>query len=141
MGIRQPGMDREHGHLHCKGGKKCQEQPHLKMRRIVPIGQFQNIECFPPGIIQDNDPHQHQDTSCQGKKDKFYGGVDPVGTTPNANEHKHGNQCQLPKEIKKENIQGNKNTDHCCFHDQKRYKKRLCFFLNCPPGHGHTKYV
>ena len=120
MGVRQPGVDRPHRHLHRKGGKERQPRPGLQGARHRGVHQGRNIGGA--GIpVQRHDRQQHQDRAEQRVEEELEGGIDPARAAPHPDDQEHRDQAALEEQIEQHEIERAEGADHQRFQQQERH--------------------
>ena len=120
VGIRQPGVNRPHGHLHRERCEECQPQPDLQVQREaqIPLHQYRDIRRA-LGEQQGHDRDQHQHRADQRVEEELEGRVDPARTTPDADDQEHRDQHGFEEHVEQHQIQRDEGADHQRFEHQK----------------------
>src|SRR5580658_3924114 len=108
MGVGQPGVEGEHGHLDGEGEEETQEQKSRDLRTIVGINARRGVveRLQGEGVrtshmlmmkVEKQDTEQHQYGAGKSVKEEFYGGVELAGASPDADQQVHGNKHGFPE--------------------------------------------
>ncbi len=126
VGVRQPGVEREHRHLDGEGQGEGREQPELLVEREVepqhvlvgeaPDAAVQALER--PGHPEDAD--QHQQAAGHGEEEELDRGVDPPLAAPDPDEQVHRDQHDLPEDVEEEEVPGEQRAEHAGGEQQHR---------------------
>ena len=120
MGVRQPGMNRPHRHLHGERRKECKPRPHLQRPRHGRVHQGRDIGGA--GVpVQRHDRKQHQDRTEQRVQEELEGGVDPARAAPYADDQEHRDQATLEEQIEQHEVERAESADHQRFQKQERH--------------------
>ena len=68
--------------------------------------------------VQVQDGRQHEQRSGQGEDDELDGRVQPPLPAPDADDEVHGDQHQFPKHVEREQVDGQKGSQHAGFQHQ-----------------------
>ena len=144
VGVRQPGVEGEHGHLDGKGDGEGQEHPELHVEGDVQAVQAQQIEGISAGDlavieVEHQNGHQHEQGAEHGVQEELDGGVDPAGgVAPDADQQVHGDELQFPEHVEQEDVQGGEDADHAGQHEEQADHEFLHPVLDVVPGGQHT---
>ncbi len=117
VGVGQPGVEREHGHLDGEPEEKGPEDPLLHAQREMELHQFGDIEGVVAELlevleIESEDAEQHQDAAGQRVEEKLDGGVKLPRAAPHADDEVHRHQHQFPEHVEQEEVQRQEDADH-----------------------------
>ena len=123
--VRQPRVERPHGHLDGEGQEERQEGKELE-RAVEAVGaQRQVVEGALPGAGRGlegegrgQDGHQHQQRADERVEDELDRRVDAVGAAPDADDQVHRHQDDFPEDVEEEHVQGQEDAQHAHFQDQ-----------------------
>ena len=133
--IRQPGVERPHGHLDGKGGGEGQEQPQLCRRRKVlavgdQVGQVEGAGL--QAHVEDRQQHQHR--AGHGEDEELDRRIDAPLTAPHADQEVHRDQGEFPEDEEQHQVGGQENAQHARFEQQEEEHKALHPLLDGIPG-------
>jgi len=81
-----------------------------------------------------NDGNQHQQGADEGVKEKLYGCVDPLFSTPDSNEEIHRNQHHFEENVEHHQVQREEETDDSAFQNQQKGVIGLWQLVDRSPG-------
>ncbi len=145
MGVRQPGVDREQGHLDGEGeGERC-EQPTLRSDRQVEaheIGERESrgSELLAVGEGKRDDPGQHQRRPERGVDEELDGGVDASLAAPDPDDEVHRDQDRLEEHEEDEEVEREEDTDHPGLQQQRVDDELLAFRLDRGRGSKRNRH-
>ena len=61
---------------------------------------------------------EHEERAYERVQDKFDGCVDPLRTTPDADDQVHRHEDDLPEDVEEEEVEREEDTEHSCLKDQ-----------------------
>src|SRR5581483_4020085 len=98
-------------HVNEKGHGESQETPEL---HILGKGMFEDLDVVEAfhfvGHVDQR--HQHEQGSEHGEENEFHGGFHPVGSAPNTNEKKSGDEHEFPEDVKEEKVRRGQGSDN-----------------------------
>ncbi|MCY1236804.1 hypothetical protein D9M72_494770 [compost metagenome] len=118
MGVRQPGMERDHRHLDRECDKEGKEQPGLNLERQVEFHQSKDVEGSAALEIQHDDADQEQEAARQGVKEELERRIDPAVATPDTDDQIHRDQHRLPADVEQKQVEGREHTQHQGLHGE-----------------------
>ena len=122
VGVGQPGMEREHGHLDGEGGGEGQEDPVLQVvGHAGPLAlQVEYVQGLGLELrYSGDDGHQHQERAGQGVEEELDGCVDSVGRAPDADQEGHGHEHYFPEDVEDEEVERDEHAHHTCLEEEK----------------------
>ncbi|MNS66000.1 hypothetical protein D3C72_991940 [compost metagenome] len=117
VGVRQPGVHREHRHLHREGDQEGEEDPGLFLARqlqCVQVGQLEAAALH----VQVDQRHQHQHRAEEGVQEELQRGVDAARAAPDTDDQEHRDQHRLEEHVEQHRVGGGEDTDGDAFQDQ-----------------------
>jgi hypothetical protein len=136
--IRQPGVDREHRHLHREGGEEGHEDPVLlghRQRQLV-----EGVDVVDAGLrvhVDQRDQHEHR--AEEGVQEELERRVDAPRAAPDADDQEHRDQHRLPEEVEQQRVERAEHADHQPFHDQERGQVLRRALLDRGPAGNHDR--
>src|SRR5574338_586711 len=98
------GMQRPHGHLDSKSGRKGDEKPDLGGGINAAGGdKIRNTEGAAIDAQPDN-RQQHKNRAGHGIQEELNGRINAAGATPDADEEVHGNESEFPEDVEEEQV-------------------------------------
>ena len=119
VGVRQPGVHREHRHLHREGDGEGEEQPGLLpggQRQRVQVGQLETAALQ----VQVDQRHQHQHRAEEGVQEELHRRVDAAGATPDADDQVHRDQRGLEEHVEQDGVRGGEDAHGHTLQQQER---------------------
>src|SRR5216683_3699172 len=105
-------------HLAGAGARALEDE---EIKRVNWFGAIRRrVEVPNVGEIKSQDGDQDEDAAQEGIQEEFDGGIFAARSAPDADEKVHWQQHQFPKDVKEEEIQGQKSSDHARFQEQKQ---------------------
>ena len=118
LGVRigKPGVERDGRELDKKGREKAQQKENGRpgvQGRSQKLEIVEGIDSRLPPVdeIEPQDGGQHQQAGELGEDEKFHGGINASLVPPQGDEKIHGDEHELPEEVKEKEIDGNKDAD------------------------------
>ncbi len=123
VGVREPGMEGEHRHLHGESDEERPEDPPLQFRTQVQRHQGLDVEgplAELPDVleVERQNAQEHEDGAHQRVDDELDGRVDAPLTAPDGDDEVHRHQDQLPEDEEQEEVQGHEDAEHGHLEDQ-----------------------
>ena len=115
--VRQPGMNRPHGHLHRERGEEGEPQPGLQVRRELEGQQGRNVRGA-GGPVHRHDGEQHQHGAEQRVEEELEARIDAPLAAPDADDEEHRNEARLEEQVEQHEIEGAEHADHRGLEDQ-----------------------
>ena len=137
--IRQPGVHREHRHLHREGEQQREEDPALLGERERQGLQARDRVAATLHVHVDQ-RRQHEHRAEEGVQEELDGRVHAPRPAPDADDEEHRNQHRLPEEIEQQRVGGGKHPDHQAFHDEEGAVVLRRARLDHPPAGDHYRY-
>ena len=148
VGVRQPGVKREHRHLDGEGQEECQGQQVLEGLGLLGDHRRHGLEGFKRKVVgvirfvlqevDGEDRHEHQHRAGQGVKEELDGGIQLLRTAPDTDEEVHGHQHHFPEDVKQEHVLGDEDGEHGGLEYQKPDVVFLPPLLDVAPGAEHS---
>ena len=117
VGVGEPGVHREHGHLDGESQEEGRERPGGHRAREAHLLQSQDVEGertavlrVPPHHGQDGDQHEHR--AHEGEQEELDGRVDPARSAPQSDYEVHGDELDLPEHVEQEEVHGDEHAQH-----------------------------
>src|SRR5215467_100658 len=109
-------MQGDHRQLHGERDDKSEQDPKFNPGRQLRAKQIPILECVHAcrlmmHEVECKDGDQHQQSAELREEQELNGGVNPSLVTPDRDQEIHGDQHQLPRKIKQEQVEGEK---HAC---------------------------
>ena len=115
--VGQPGVDREHRHLHRERDQEGKEQPHLLLR--IQRQRIQIRQLPAAGLqIQVDQPDQHEHRAEEGIEEELHRRVDTARTAPDADDDEHRDQHAFEEHVEQHRVDGGEHADHQAFQEQ-----------------------
>ncbi len=131
VGVGQPGVEREHGHLDAEPHEHAAEHQDLR-------GTGDVLECRParpvPTMLKVSPPVRknsarkltdHQRRTEQGEQEEFDGGVLALLAAPHADHEVHRQQHDLEEHEEQDQVLSDEGADHAGVQDQDEDQERL----------------
>ena len=129
MGIRQPGVQREHRHLDSESEEEGGEHPDGEFAEFGlggTAGQGEHVECVETALeVEGEEPEQHESRPEQGEQEELDGGIEPhlglqsddrylhrVAVPPDANHEVHRQQHHLEEHEEQNEVESDKGAVH-----------------------------
>src|SRR6056297_254474 len=139
VGIRQPGVHRPHGYLNREGDEEGQEDEDL--RRQADGDHVHVVDGEAPGLaVEIEQGHQHEHRAQEGIEKELDGGIDAVGSAPDADNEEHGDEHGLPEHIEQHGVHGGEHAVHQALHDEEGRHVLAHLVLNHLPGGYHHQH-
>ena len=91
--------------------------------------------------IEGDEGDEHQQAAGQGVEEELDGRVDAVFVAPDAHQEKHGDDLDFPKEIKEQQISGQKEAGQGALQKQNEEKEGAYLEVDGLPGDEHAEDV
>ncbi len=147
MGVGQPGMHRQQRDLDAEGQQKGGEQedfggaPQGSMLRQLVDREGVNPGRLPVEDVEDQQGDEHHQAAGQGVQQELDGRVDAVLVPPDAHQEEHGDDLDLPKEVKEQQIGGQKEAGQGALQEQDEEIEGAVLKIDGPPGDEHAEDI
>ena len=112
MGVRQPGVDRPHRHLHRERGEEGEPQPGLHRRPGTGCVE-QRRDVGRAGLpVHRHDGEQHQHRAEQRVEEELEAGIDAPRAAPDADDQEHRDQAALEEDVEEDEVERAEDADH-----------------------------
>ena len=123
VGVRKPGVEREHRDLDGEPDEEGEEHPELETRRVGGLHQAEQVEGVLPGRpvvgeVERQDAEQHQDASHQRVEEELDGRVELPRAAPDPDQEVHRDQHHFPEHVEQEEVEGNEDPQHSRLEEQ-----------------------
>ena len=117
VGVGQPRVKWEHGHLDRERHRKCEEAPELQRPRNLQRVQLQQVEARQPGrhavvIAERQDGDEHEHAAGHRVEHEFDGGVYAIVVSPDPNQEIHRDEHRVPEHVEQEKVERDEHADH-----------------------------
>ena len=123
VGVRQPGVEREHRNLDREPEEEREEDPPLQVERQVQPVELRDVERVHAGHgvvveVQRQDAQQHDDAADQGVEEELDRGVEPIRAAPDADEEVHRHQHHFPEQEEEQEVERHERAEHPGLQDE-----------------------